>query len=244
MKVLLLCTMNTSRAQKAALNRKHLEWSSCEWLLSADPREEDKGIFLSKCSFSKLVQQLVILLQVGPQSVPAAGSLGEGEVRNDPWSILWLCSPSVQKLFSPWLSPSCLCFLVSFFSLFFLLSLVLLFSGSAVLTTPVTNRWEEGAAVGDGRERRQEMMLRRGSIMAVWETSSNRKNNMNTESSISSLQKALLGFPANTGAFLLPISFVSLCVSCKEIPFCNSLCQLLSNAFLRFHWHRSRKRKY
>lgn len=166
--------------------------------------------------------------------------------RSSEWPMEYFVAVLSQcpKAFFPLTVTELPALLVSFFSLFFLLSLVFLFSGSAVLTTPVTNGWEEGAAVGDGRGRRQEMMLRRGSIMAVWETSSNRKNNMNTESSISSLQKALLGFPANTGAFLLPISFVSLCVSCKEIPFCNSLCQLLSNAFLRFHWHRSRKRKY
>ena len=59
-------------------------------------------------------------------------------------------------------------------------SQALLFSGSTVLTTPVMNRWEEGAAVRDGRERRHEMTLQKVQTMAAWETSSNWNSAENT----------------------------------------------------------------
>lgn len=111
MKVLLLCIMNTSRAHKAALNRKHLELFSCEWLLSGNTREEDKGILLSKCAFNKLVESFVILLQVGGlQSVPAYGlySWRSWWRRRCEWPIkhfVAMLSPS-PKAFLPFLHDS------------------------------------------------------------------------------------------------------------------------------------------
>lgn len=141
-----LCIMNTSRAQKTALNRKHFERVSREWHLSGNTREEDKVIFLSKCSFKKLVESFVLLLQAGgSQAVPAYGfhSWQAWRMTHKAFHGYTLPKAFFPFLLDPDIKLPVLFGVIHLFSLFFLLSLTVRhyhFQVQLFLATPVMSK--------------------------------------------------------------------------------------------------------